>query len=83
MRAWVIRELGEPEDVLELREIQQLTCEEGEVLVEMKAAALNFFERVLKVLNGLANRKTYGKPVVTPKKLIKEVNSYETCRSFC
>jgi NADPH2:quinone reductase len=42
MRAWRVHELGDPSKVLSLDEIDQPTPGEGQVLVKVKAAALNF-----------------------------------------
>lgn len=43
-RAWRVHELGDPKDVLKLDEIEDPSPEEGEVVVEVEAAALNFFD---------------------------------------
>jgi NADPH:quinone reductase len=42
MRAWRVHELGEPSEVLSLDEVEQPTPGEGQVLVQVRAAALNF-----------------------------------------
>lgn len=42
MRAWRVHELGDPSKVMSLDEIEQPTPGEGQVLVKVKAAALNF-----------------------------------------
>jgi NADPH2:quinone reductase len=42
MRAWRVHELGEPSEVLSLDEVEQPTPGEGQVLVRVRAAALNF-----------------------------------------
>src|ERR687890_2680285 len=42
MRAWRVHELGDPSKVLSLDEVDQPTPGEGQVLVKVKAAALNF-----------------------------------------
>ena len=47
MRAWQVRELGDPEDVLSLENVEDPAPENGEVLVEVEAAALNFFDILL------------------------------------
>jgi NADPH2:quinone reductase len=47
MRAWRVHELGDPKDVLELDEIEEPEAGPGEVVVEVEAAALNFFDILL------------------------------------
>ena len=47
MRAWQVRELGDPEDVLSLENVEDPAPENGEVVVEVEAAALNFFDILL------------------------------------
>ena len=42
MRAWRVHELGDPSQVLSLDEVDQPTPGEGQVLVKVRAAALNF-----------------------------------------
>jgi NADPH2:quinone reductase len=42
MRAWRVHELGDPSKVMSLDEIEQPTPGEGQVLVKVRAAALNF-----------------------------------------
>src|SRR3954464_7971202 len=42
MRAWRVHELGDPSQVLQLDEIDRPTPREGQVLVKVRAAALNF-----------------------------------------
>jgi NADPH2:quinone reductase len=42
MRAWRVHELGDPSQVLSLDEVDQPVPGEGQVLVKVKAAALNF-----------------------------------------
>jgi NADPH2:quinone reductase len=42
MRAWRVHELGDPSNVMSLDEIDQPTPGEGQVLVKVRAAALNF-----------------------------------------
>jgi NADPH2:quinone reductase len=44
MQAWQVRELGEPEEVLKLEKVEEPEPGPGEVLVEVEAAALNFFD---------------------------------------
>ncbi len=47
MQTWQVRELGDPEDVLSLENVEDPAPENGEVLVEVEAAALNFFDILL------------------------------------
>src|SRR3954468_20820522 len=42
MRAWRVHELGDPSKVLRLDEVDQPTPGEGQVLVRVRAAGLNF-----------------------------------------
>ena len=42
MRAWRVHELGDPSQVLSLDEVEQPTPGDGQVLVKVRAAALNF-----------------------------------------
>jgi NADPH2:quinone reductase len=42
MRAWRVHELGDPSSVMSLDEVDQPTPGEGQVLVKVRAAALNF-----------------------------------------
>jgi NADPH2:quinone reductase len=42
MRAWRVHELGDPSEVMSLDEVDQPTPGEGQVLVKVRAAALNF-----------------------------------------
>jgi NADPH:quinone reductase len=42
MRAWRVHELGDPSKVLSLDEVEKPTPGEGQVLVKVRAAALNF-----------------------------------------
>jgi len=42
MRAWRVHELGDPSTVLRLEDVDQPTPGEGQVLVRVRAAALNF-----------------------------------------
>ncbi len=47
MRAWQVHELGDPEEALKLEEIEEPEPSSGEVVVEVEAAALNFFDILL------------------------------------
>ena len=47
MRAWQVEELGDPENVLTLNEVEDPSPKAGEVLVEVEAAAMNFFDILL------------------------------------
>ena len=47
MRAWRIHEPGDPKDVLKLEEVEEPKAGPGEVVVEVEAAALNFFDILL------------------------------------
>jgi NADPH:quinone reductase len=42
MRAWRVHELGDPSKVMSLDEVDRPTPDEGQVLVKVRAAALNF-----------------------------------------
>ncbi|MGI9048747.1 MAG: alcohol dehydrogenase catalytic domain-containing protein, partial [Rubrobacteraceae bacterium] len=44
MKAWRVQELGEPKQALRLEEVDEPTPGRGEVVVEMEAASLNFFD---------------------------------------
>jgi NADPH2:quinone reductase len=47
MRAWRVHELGNPDDVLTFEEVEQPTPGPGQVLVKVRAAALNFFDALM------------------------------------
>ncbi|TFV90086.1 NADPH:quinone oxidoreductase family protein, partial [Blastococcus sp. CT_GayMR20] len=47
MRAWRVHELGNPDDVLKLEDVEQPTPGPGQVLVKVRAAALNFFDNLM------------------------------------
>lgn len=47
MRAWQVRELGDPRDALVLEEAETPSPEPGEVVIEVEAAAMNFFDILL------------------------------------
>jgi NADPH:quinone reductase len=47
MKVWQVKELGEPQDVLTIAEVNQPEWKENEVLIEVKAVALNFFDILL------------------------------------
>ena len=47
MRAWQVHELGDPQEALKLEEVEDPEPGRGEVVVEVEAAALNFFDILL------------------------------------
>lgn len=47
MKAWQVQRLADPREALELTEVEEPTAAEGEVVVEVEAAALNFFDILL------------------------------------
>lgn len=47
MKKWLVKELGEPQDVLKIEESDRPVIKDGEVIIEVKAAALNFFDILL------------------------------------
>jgi len=47
MRAWQVQRLGDPEQALQLAEVEEPRPEPGEVVIEVRAAALNFFDILL------------------------------------
>ncbi|MDQ0189146.1 NADPH:quinone oxidoreductase family protein [Alicyclobacillus cycloheptanicus] len=47
MKAWVVHELGDPQQALQLDEVETPTPGPGEVLVQVEAAAANFFDILL------------------------------------
>ena len=47
MRAWQVRQLGDPEQALELAEVEEPRPEPDEVVIGVSAAALNFFDILL------------------------------------
>jgi NADPH2:quinone reductase len=47
MRAWQVHELGDPQEVLKLEEVEEPEPGPGEVVVKVEAAALNFFDTLL------------------------------------
>lgn len=47
MRAWRVKELGDPKEVLEIEEVGEPKAGPGEVTIEVEAAALNFFDILL------------------------------------
>lgn len=44
MRSWFVTSIGDPNEALEIREIERETTAKGEVVVKVKAFALNFFD---------------------------------------
>ncbi len=47
MRAWQVQRLGDPEQALQLAEVEEPRPEPGEVVIEVQGAALNFFDILL------------------------------------
>jgi NADPH:quinone reductase len=47
MKGWLVKELGEPQDALQLSNMEKPEPKEGELLINVKAAALNFFDILL------------------------------------
>ena len=47
MRAWQVQRLGDPEQALELARVEEPVPESDEVVIEVQAAALNFFDILL------------------------------------
>jgi NADPH:quinone reductase len=47
MKSWLVTELGEPRDVLQIEEMKKPELNAGEALINVKAAALNFFDILL------------------------------------
>lgn len=47
MRSWLVTELGEPRDVLQLQETARPSVEAGKLLIEVEASSLNFFDILL------------------------------------
>jgi NADPH2:quinone reductase len=47
MRAWQVQRLGDPEQALQLAEVDEPRPEPGEIVIEVRAAALNFFDILL------------------------------------
>src|SRR3954467_9778877 len=47
MRAWQVHELGDPSEALKLEEVEEPEPGSGEVVVEVEAAGLNFFDILL------------------------------------
>ena len=47
MRSWMVTELGEPKDVLKMKELPKPSVEAGKVLIEVESASLNFFDILL------------------------------------
>jgi NADPH:quinone reductase len=47
MRAWQVQQLGDPERALKLVEVEEPSPASGEVVIEVEAAALNFFDILL------------------------------------
>lgn len=47
MKAWLVKELGEPQDVLKIEEVPPPERKDLEVLIQVEAASLNFFDILL------------------------------------
>ncbi|MBS4214387.1 NADPH:quinone oxidoreductase family protein [Neobacillus rhizophilus] len=47
MRSWIVNELGDPKDVLNLEEKSVPALEKGKVLIQVEASSLNFFDILL------------------------------------
>lgn len=47
MKAWRVKELGDPNEALALEDMEDPSPESGEVIVEVEAAAMNFFDILL------------------------------------
>jgi NADPH:quinone reductase len=47
MKSWLVKELGEPQDVLHIENIEKPECKENEVFIQVKSVALNFFDILL------------------------------------
>jgi NADPH:quinone reductase len=47
MKGWLVKELGEPQDALQLSNMEKPEPKDGEVLIHVKAAPLNFFDILL------------------------------------
>ncbi len=47
MKAWQVKRLADPEEALEIAEIEKPKLEEGSVIIKVEAAALNFFDILL------------------------------------
>ncbi|MCM3766191.1 NADPH:quinone oxidoreductase family protein [Neobacillus niacini] len=44
MRSWFVTKIGDPEEALEIREMKRLVPTKGEVVIQVKAFGLNFFD---------------------------------------
>lgn len=47
MKTWLVRELGEPVDALKIEEVDEATRGKSEMLIQVKAVSLNFFDILL------------------------------------
>jgi NADPH:quinone reductase len=47
MKTWLVKELGNPEDVLTIEQRESPVREEQEILIQVKAVSLNFFDILL------------------------------------
>lgn len=47
MKAWQVKQLADPEEALEIAEVEKPKLEEGQVIIKVEATALNFFDILL------------------------------------
>src|SRR4051794_32595441 len=47
MKSWIVNKLGDPSDVLELKELPVPSVEDGKLLIQVEATSLNFFDILL------------------------------------
>ncbi|MGZ9817244.1 NADPH:quinone oxidoreductase family protein [Peribacillus simplex] len=47
MKSWIVNKLGDPSDVLELKELPVPSVEDGKLLIQVEASSLNFFDILL------------------------------------
>jgi NADPH:quinone reductase len=61
MRAWQVQQLGDPEQALKLAEVEEPVPGRGEVVIAVRAAALDFFD-ILLCRGEYQERPELGKP---------------------